>query len=71
MTKIAGRPQRRSRCREDESQPGDKSDQEAPPLKKSKTNRGKSSKKITEKKTQAKRPEEDDSDDEELPDVPF
>ena len=67
--KITSQPQKRSRCREDKSWPGDKS--EAPPPKKSKTGRGKSSKKITEKKTQAKSPEEDDSDDDEFPDVPF
>ena len=69
--KITGLPQRRSRHREDESQPEDKSDQEAPPPKKSKTGRGKSSKKVAKKKTQAKRPEEGDSDNEELPDVLF
>ena len=69
--KIAGQHQRSSRCREDKLQPRDESDQETPPPKKFKNGRGKSSKKITEKKTQAKRPEEDDSDNEELPNVPF
>ena len=40
--KMAGQPQRRSRCKEDES------DQEIPPPKKSKSGKGKSSKKITD-----------------------
>ena len=63
--KMAGQPQRRSRCREDES------DQEAPPLKKSKTGKGKSSRKTSEKKVQEKKAEKDRSSSDKLPDVPF
>ena len=48
--KIAGHPQRRSRCKQDESQAQDESDQEAPPIKKSKTDKGKSSRKTSGKK---------------------
>ena len=39
--KITGHPQRRSRCKQDESWAQDKLDQEALPLKKSKTSKGK------------------------------
>ena len=38
--KIAGHPQRRSRHKQGESQTQDESDQEAPPIKKSKTGKG-------------------------------
>ena len=48
--KITGCLQRRTRCKQDESQAQDKSDQEAPPIKKSKTGKGKSSRKTSGKK---------------------
>ena len=48
--KIAGHPQRRSRHKQDEPQAQDKSNQEAPPIKKSKTGKGKSSRKTSGKK---------------------
>ena len=69
--KLAGRPQRRSRQKEDESKVGDESDQEAPPLKKSKTGKGKRSKKVTEKEIQNEKPKDEDNDDNVLPDVPM
>ena len=55
----------RSRHRED------KSDQEVPPLKKSKTGKRKSSRKMSEKKIQEKKAEKDSSSSDELPDIPF
>ena len=48
--KITGCPQRISRHKQDESQAQDESDQEAPPIKKSKTGKGKSSRKTSGKK---------------------
>ena len=45
--KIAGHPQGRSRHRQDEPQAQNESDQEAPPIKKSKTGKGKSSRKTS------------------------
>ena len=48
--KIARCPQRRSRHKQDEPQAKDESDQESPPIKKSKTYKGKSSRKISGKK---------------------
>ena len=48
--KIARYLQRRSRCKQDEPQAQDKLDQEAPPIKKSKTGKGKSSRKTSGKK---------------------
>ena len=48
--KIARCPQRRSRHKQDEPQAQDESDEEAPPIKKSKTGKGKSSRKTSGKK---------------------
>ena len=48
--KITGHPQKRSRCKQDEPQAQGESDQEAPPIKKSKTGKGKSSRKTSGKK---------------------
>ena len=48
--KIAGHLQRRSRHKQNEPQAQDKSDQEAPPIKKSKIGKGKSSRKTSGKK---------------------
>ena len=48
--KITRHPQRRSRRKQDEPQALDKLDQEAPPIKKSKTGKGKSSRKTSGKK---------------------
>ena len=69
--KIAGCPQRRSRCKQDEPRAQDKSDQEASPIKKSKAGKGKSSRKTSGKKVQEKKAEKDSSSSDELPDVPF
>ena len=52
--KITGRLQRRSRHKQDESQAQDKSDQEVPPTKKSKTGKGKSSKRASKRKVPEK-----------------
>ena len=62
--KIAGCPQRRSRCKQDESQAQDKLDQEALPVKKSKTGKGKSSKKTSGKNVPEKTERESSSSDE-------
>ena len=70
--KLAGRPQRKSRKRdEDESKMRDESDEEIPPPKKSKTGKGKRSKKTAEKEAQGKKPEDRNDDEDELPDVPL
>ena len=53
--KIARCPQRRSRCKQDEPQAQDESDQEAPSTKMSKTGKGKSSRKTSGKKVQESR----------------
>ena len=69
--KIAGHPQIRSRHKQDESQAQDKSDQEALPIKKSKTGKGKSSRKTSGKKVQEKKTEKDSSSSDELPNIPL
>ena len=69
--KIPGCLQRRSRCRQDEPQAQNELDQEALPIKKSKTGKGKSSRKTSGKKVQEKKTEKDSSSSDELPDVPF
>ena len=69
--KIAGHPQRRSRCKQDEPWAQDESDQEAPPIKKSKAGKGKSSRKTSGKKVQEKKADKDSSSSDELPNVPF
>ena len=69
--KIAGHPQRKSRCKQDESQAQDESDQEAPPIKESKTGKGKSFKKTSGKKVPEKKIERESSSSDELPDVPL
>ena len=69
--KITGCPQRRSRHKQDEPRAQDESDQEAPPLKKSKASKGKSSRKTSEKKVQEKKAEKDSSSSDELPNIPF
>ena len=69
--KITGHLQRRSRCRKDEPQAQDKLDQEALPIKKSKTGKGKSSRKTSGKKVLEKKTEKDSSSSDELPNVPF
>ena len=69
--KIAGHPQRRSRHKQDEPQAQDVLDQEAPPIKKSKTGKGESSRKISGKKVQEKKTEKDSSGSDELADIPF
>ena len=69
--KIAGHLQRRSRCKEDESWAQDKSDQEAPPIKKYKAGKGKSSRKTSGKKVQEKKTEKDSSSSDKLPNVSF
>ena len=69
--KIAGCLQRRSRCKQDELWAQDKSDQEALSTKKSKTGKGKGSRKTSGKKVQEKKAEKDSSSSDELPDVPF
>ena len=53
--KITGCLQRRSRCKQDEPQAQDESDQEAPLIKKSKTGKGKRSRKTSGKKVQEKK----------------
>ena len=69
--KITRCPQRRSRCKQDESQAQDKSDQEALPIKKSKTGKGKNSRKTSGKRVQEKKIEKDSSSSDELPDIPL
>ena len=69
--KIAGHPQRRSRCKQDEPQIQDESDQEAPPVKKFKTGKGRSSKKTLKKKVLEKKIEKGNSSSDELPDIPL
>ena len=69
--KISGHLQRRSRCKQNEPQAQDESDQDALPIKKSKTGKGKSSRKTSGKKVQEKKTEKDSSSSDELPDVPF
>ena len=69
--KLAGRPQGRSRQKEDKSNVGDELDQEAPSPKKSTTGKGKCSRKVTEKEIQSKKPKNGDDGDDELPDVPM
>ena len=69
--KITGCPQRRSRCKQDESQTQDVSDQEVSLIKKSKTGKGKSSKKTSRKKILEKEIERESSSSDELPNVPL
>ena len=69
--KITRCPQRRSRHKQDEPWAQDKSDQEAPPIKKSKTGKGKSSRKTSGKKVQEKKVEKDSTSSDELPNVPL
>ena len=69
--KITRHQQRRSRCKQDESQTQDESDQEVPPIKKSKTGKGKSSRKTSGKKVQEKKTERESSSSDELPNVPL
>ena len=69
--KVTGHLQRRSRCKQEEPQAQDKLDQEAPPIKKSKTGKGKSSRKTSGKNVQEKKVEKDGSSSDKLPDVPF
>ena len=69
--KITGHPQRRSRCKPDKSQAQDESDQEALPIKKAKTGKGKSSRKTSGKKVQEKKTERESSSSDELPDIPL
>ena len=69
--KITGCLQRRSRCKPDESQAQDKSDREAPPIKKSKTGKEKSSRKASGKKVQEKKTERESSSSDELPNIPL
>ena len=69
--KITGHLKRRSRCKQDEPQAQDELDQEAPPIKKSKTGKGKSSRKTSGKKVQEKKTEKDSSRSDELPNLPF
>ena len=69
--KIARCRQKRSRCKQDEPRAHDKLDQEAPPIKKSKAGKGKSSRKTSGKKVQEKKAEKDSSSSDELPDIPF
>ena len=64
-------PQRRSRHKQDEPRAQDKLDQEAPPIKKSKAGKGKSSRKTSGKKVQEKKAEKDSSSSDELPNIPF
>ena len=61
----------RSRCKQDELWAKDKSDQEAPPTKKSKTGKAKGSKKTSGKKVQEKKAEKDSSGSDKLPNIPF
>ena len=67
--KIARCLQRRSRCKQDESQAQDELDQEAPPIKKSKTGKGKSSRKTSGKKVQEKKTEGESSSSDKLPNI--
>ena len=67
--KITGHLQRRSRCRQDESQAQDELDQEAPPIKKSETGKGKRFRKTSGRKAREKKTEKDSSSSDELPDV--
>ena len=69
--KITRHWQRRSRCKQDESQAQDESDQEVPPTKKSKTGKGKSSKRASKKKVPEKEIERESSSSDELPDIPL
>ena len=69
--KITRCPQRRSRYKQDEPQAQDELDQEAPPIKKSKTGKGKSSRKTSGKKVREKKTEKDSSSSDELPNVPL
>ena len=70
--KLAGRPQRRFRKRdEDESKMRDESDKEIPPPKKSRTGKGKQSEKTVEKEAQEKKPEDENDNDDKLPDLPL
>ena len=69
--KITRCPQRRSRHKQEEPQVQDESDQEALPIKKSKTGKGKSSRKTSGKKVQEKKAEKDSSSSDEPPNIPF
>ena len=69
--KIARHPQRRSRRKQDESQAQDELDQEVLSIKKSKTGKGKSSRKTSGKKVQMKKTEREGSSSGELPNVPL
>ena len=69
--KNARHLQRRSRCKQDKPQAQGESDQEAPPIKRSKTGKGKSSRKTSGKKVQETKAEKDSSSSDELPNVPF
>ena len=69
--KITRCLQRRSRCKQDEPWAQDESDQETPPLKKSKAGKGKGSKKTSGKKVQEKEAEKYSSSSDKLPDIPF
>ena len=62
---------RRSRCKQDESQAQDESDQEVLPTKTSKTGKGKSSKRALRKKVPDKEIERESSSSNELPNVPL
>ena len=69
--KITGHLQIRSRHKQDESQAQDELDQEVPPIKKSKTGKGKSSKKASRKKIPEKEIGRESSSSDELPNVPL
>ena len=69
--KITGHLQRRSRCKPDDPQAQDELDQEALPIKKSKTGKGESSRKTSGKKFQEKKTEKDSSSSDELPNIHF
>ena len=69
--KIARHLQRRSRCKRDKPQAQDESDKEAPPIKKSKTGKGKSSRKTSGKKAREKRTEGDGGGGSGLPGIPL
>ena len=69
--KIAGCLQRRSRCKQDEPWAQDKLGQVTPPITKSKTGKGKGSRKTSGKKVQEKKAEKDSSSSDVLPNVPF
>ena len=68
--KIAGHLQQRSKHKQDEQWAQDESDQ-ALPIKKSKTGKGKSSRKTSGKKVQEKKAEKDSSSSDELPNIPL